>query len=110
MKKLLSYSTVFFLVFCLCSCGKGIVEQGESGSGNQATDEAYQKAQEIYRLTGCKVINAQTINTLNEVFIDSKGYKYLYGARNAGIMIAQLLWLKLCFQQFYHKMTDLQFL
>ena len=85
MKKLLSYSTVFFLVFCLCSCGKGIVEQDESGSGNQATDEAYQKAQEIYRLTGCKVINAQTINTLNEVFIDSKGYKYLYGARNAGI-------------------------
>lgn len=85
MKKLLSYSTVFFLVFCLCSCGKGIVEQGESESGNQATDEAYQKAQEIYRLTGCKVINAQTINTLNEVFIDSKGYKYLYGARNAGI-------------------------
>ena len=53
MKKLLSYSTVFFLVFCLCSCGKGIVEQGESESGNQATDEAYQKAQEIYRLTGC---------------------------------------------------------
>lgn len=64
--------------FLLCSCGR----EAETQSLNNDIEEAAIKTEKIYNSTGCRVVNAQSIVFMNDVFIDSKGYRYLYGARS----------------------------
>lgn len=77
MKLYFIYIAVFSAL--LCSCGK---ETESQSSDNDYLTRNTITAEEIYNSTGCRVINAQTIVFMNDVLIDSKGYRYLYGARN----------------------------
>lgn len=70
------YLSVFSII--LCSCGKE--NESQSSKSNYFTEKTI-TTEDIYKSTGCRALNPQTIVFMNEVFIDSKGFRYLYGAR-----------------------------
>lgn len=74
--------TILFISIFLYSCSKSGSDDPTDGEFDN-TDNYYDY-ESIYNNTGCKVVNAETILVLNAVFVDSSGFKYLYGARRSG--------------------------
>lgn len=74
-------ATILLITIILCSCSKN---DPPSNTDLREDDYYEHRYDQIYESTGCKVINAETILVLNSVFVDSSGFKYLYGSRSSG--------------------------